>query len=350
MNDEAQRVLDTLFHPLQSGAAAPPGGDARAGFFNAQLHPALSLFKPERLFLQQYFRPHAQQLEAAGYTVHSDTDAGPETGNLDMALLALPKNRIEAEYMIASALRALKPGGILFAAADNKAGGARLEKMLAAFGLEDIQTDSRNKCRVVRGKRGGGNETAIEHALAAGSPQPILNGRFQSWPGIFGWDKIDRGSEILLQHLPPGLKGRGADFGCGYGYLSARILQQPTVTELWCIDADIRALRMCEENLSKFKSGMKIHYLWEDLRRPVPSCRALDFIVMNPPFHEGKAADEDIGAAFIATAAASLKPGGALYMVANRQLAYEQVLQDLFARTDKVFEGQGFKVFHAIKA
>lgn len=348
-----QRVTDTLFYPLQSGAVPPPAG-TRAVFLNALAHPALRLFSTEPLYLQQFFRPHAQALEAAGYTVHSGAE-GPGPGDFDMALLALPKNRIEAGHMIAVALRALRPGGVLSAAADNKAGGARLEKTLAAFGLRDLQVFSKNKCRVVTGCRSADDRDAlekiIENALAAGAAQPISGGRFYSQPGIFGWDKTDRGSALLLAHLPGELKGRGADFGCGYGFLSAHIARQPGVTALSCIDADSRAVRMCARNVqAESRPDLGLSFLWEDLRRPLAACRGLDFVVMNPPFHEGKAADEGIGAAFIATAAACLRPGGALYMVANRQLAYERVLDGSFAQVAKVFEGEGFKIFHARKA
>lgn len=349
MNDEAQRVPDTLFYPVESGIIPPPTRGGRTAFFNAMFHPALELFSNGELFLQQYFRPYAQRLESSGYTVCNDT--GSELSGLDLALLALPKSRIEAEYMIAVALRALKRGGVLVAAADNKGGGARLEKMFSSFGLQDMRADSRNKCRVVVGCRGQDDKAAVDAALKAGGPVPVLDGMFHSWPGIFGWNKIDRGSEILLQNLPlDDLKGRGADFGCGYGYLSNFLAQQRPVTEILCIDADFRALQMCKKNIDGRNSGLKASFLWEDLRRPVPYCANLDFVIMNPPFHEGKAADTAIGVDFIRTAHASLRRGGSLYMVANRQLAYERVLEDLFEKCSKIFEGQGFKVFNARKA
>ena len=49
-------------------------------------------------------------------------------------------------------------------------------------------------------------------------------------------------------------------------------------------------------------------------------------MIMNPPFHQGRAAEPDLGAAFIAAAARILKPHGRLMMVANRQLPYEAAL------------------------
>ena len=55
--------------------------------------------------------------------------------------------------------------------------------------------------------------------------------------------------------------------------------------------------------------------------------RKYDLIVMNPPFHQGRAADPGIGQAMIKAASSALKPGGRLLMVANRGLPYEQALK-----------------------
>ena len=68
---------------------------------------------------------------------------------------------------------------------------------------------------------------------------------------------------------------------------------------------------------------------------------------MNPPFHEGKEADPLIGLKFIAAAAQALRPEGQLWLVANRQLPYENLLTEAFAQMDKIVETGGFKVLHA---
>ncbi|MCC6598325.1 MAG: class I SAM-dependent methyltransferase [Alphaproteobacteria bacterium] len=358
MIDETQRVLDTLFYPFQSGEIAVPLAGARVLFLNAQFHPALEMFLKPDLLLQQYFKPYAHRLAAAGFTGLEDDGrgaGGDEKETLDMVLAVLPKNRIEAEYLLARAMMALKPGGVLVAAADNRAGGGRLEKTLAGFGLAALRSEPRNKCRRVSGiKNAWAAKEFIDiwgKAQSAGAPQMVLGGDFQSWPGLFGWDKIDKGSEILLRHLPDDLYGRGADFGCGYGYLSRHVAQQARVESLLCIDADSRALRMCRENTQAQMrdGGPQIEFLWVDLCQPNRAIGNLDFIVMNPPFHEGRAADAGIGEGFIATAAVALKKGGRLFMVANRQLGYERAIEGLFTKSAKPFEGQGFKVIEAVK-
>jgi 16S rRNA (guanine1207-N2)-methyltransferase len=70
---------------------------------------------------------------------------------------------------------------------------------------------------------------------------------------------------------------------------------------------------------------------------------------MNPPFHSGQATDVDLGRAFLATAAASLRRGGKLFLVANRQLPYEAVLDSLGLRWRKPAEDKTYKLLFADK-
>jgi 16S rRNA (guanine1207-N2)-methyltransferase len=75
---------------------------------------------------------------------------------------------------------------------------------------------------------------------------------------------------------------------------------------------------------------------------------ALDFVVMNPPFHDGGVEDRALGQAFIRAAHRMLRPGGALWLVANRGLPYEAVLAELFgARVTPRGEAGGYKVLEA---
>ena len=34
------------------------------------------------------------------------------------------------------------------------------------------------------------------------APRAVVDGRFQSRPGVFAWDRIDTASELLASHLP----------------------------------------------------------------------------------------------------------------------------------------------------
>jgi 16S rRNA (guanine1207-N2)-methyltransferase len=87
---------------------------------------------------------------------------------------------------------------------------------------------------------------------------------------------------------------------------------------------------------------------WADART-APALEGLDFVVANPPFHDGGAEDKGLGQAFIRRAHAVLRKGGTLWLVANRHLPYEAVLTPLFAKVEPRADAGGFKVYEARK-
>lgn len=335
--------LETLFLPFVRGDFAIPPLQ-KVLFLNAQYYPFCAQIP--QLKMQQFFKPYAQTLVNHGCAVVQDLPLDEQ--KYDYVIVAFPKNLVEGKGLIAQGLMQLKQGGTLVCAADNKAGGTRLRKIYEEFGLENIFDESKNKARVVWAKSQLLDQNTIQAALKEAAEQKICDGQFSSIPGIFGWDKIDKGSEILVSVLPDQISGKGADFGCGYGYLSEYLLHNNLkIKHITCIDADFRAVQMCRQNLNPYEG--RTDFLWADLTHPVKTLRNLDFIIMNPPFHEGKTADCSIGKAFIQNAALALRAGGKLYMVANRHLPYEKMVQKQFSSLKKLKETNGFKIFSAQK-
>jgi 16S rRNA (guanine1207-N2)-methyltransferase len=161
---------------------------------------------------------------------------------------------------------------------------------------------------------------------------------------VFSWDRPDPGSLRLLELLPEPA-GRGADLGCGVGLLAQAVLGSPKVTAFTCVDIDRRAVECARHNLD----DPRVTVAWADARRPLEGLAALDFVVMNPPFHDGGAEDRALGVAFVEAAAAMLAKRGACWMVANRHLPYEAALASAFAAVALRGEGGGYKVFEARK-
>jgi 16S rRNA (guanine1207-N2)-methyltransferase len=160
---------------------------------------------------------------------------------------------------------------------------------------------------------------------------------------VFAWDRIDGGSALLAEHLPA-LKGAGADLGCGYGALATVVLRSEAVTALRLIDLDRRAVEAARKNVDDPRATFQ----WADART-LDDGGQLDFVVMNPPFHDGGAEDRRLGQAFVRKAAGLLKKGGVLWLVANRHLPYEAELNAAFKRVTPVTEGGGYKLFEAVK-
>lgn len=261
-------------------------------------------------------------------------------GSLESLVLLAPPGAIERRYVLAQALRALASGGELVALAPKTKGGARLGKELAALGAPADETAKRHH-RICHVRRPDG-ALDLTAALAEGAPRRLEAMDLWTQPGVFSWDRIDAGTALLLEHLPP-LAGRGADFGAGLGVLSRAVLATGEVTALTLIDIDRRAADCARRNVA----DPRAHVLWADLRAPGAAPAELDFVIMNPPFHDGGAEDRALGQAFIAAAAQALKPAGRLVMVANRHLPYEAALSQGFAAVQLRAQTGAYKIYEA---
>ncbi len=259
----------------------------------------------------------------------------------DGFVVAAPAGTIERRYVLALALRALKAGAPLTALAANEKGGTRLAKELAAFGCA-VATESKRHHRICRTVRPAALSDAT---VAIEDGQPRFANDLGQWtqPGVFGWNAHDAGT-LLLMSVLPALSGRGADLGCGIGLLATAVLAHPDVTHLDLVDIDRRAIAAARRNVIDKRAA----FHWADART-APALRELDFVVMNPPFHDAGIEDRGLGQAFVRRAHQILRPDGALWVVANRHLPYEGVMSSLFSSTGLRAEGQGFKVYEARK-
>ena len=262
-------------------------------------------------------------------------------GSLGEAMIYAPPGVLERRYTLALALRALKVGGRLDVMAPKDKGGSRLKKELTAFGVEVGETAKAHhrRCVVIRPEV----MTGIDEAIAEGAMRKVDGLEAWSQPGVFAWDRIDAGSALLAQTMPP-LKGAGADLGCGYGALATVVLRSPAVTSLRLVDVDRRAVEAARRNVEDQRAAFD----WADTRT-LEATGDLDFIVMNPPFHDGGAEDRRLGQAFIKKAAEMLGKGGVLWLVANRHLPYEAELKAAFKRVTPAGDGGPYKLFECVK-
>ena len=123
------------------------------------------------------------------------------------------------------------------------------------------------------------------------------------------------------------------------------MLRHPGVEVLHLVEADHAALDCARRNVT----DPRARFHWADattFRLPEP----VNGVVMNPPFHEGRAADPHLGARFIRAAAGLLTGAGRLWMVANRHLPYEAALSELFADVQEIGGDNRFKVITATGA
>ena len=346
-------VLDTLLLPFATGDLAwPAEGDIL--FLRARAGAALQEAPRARFLCRQSYLPFAQAVSLAKMPL--DRSGEPRAkGNFPMVLALPARQRDEARGILAEAVAAVGKGGIVVAALSNNEGARSVELDLAAL-TGDVQSLSKNKCRVFWAAvdRTRIDKKLLSDWLALTEPRLIEaagfpGGKFWSRPGLFAWDRIDRGSALLAAHLPTDLAGHGADLGCGYGYLAAEILTRaPAITALDLYEAERDALHLAERNVGALARKRPLEFFWHDVTHGLR--RDYDFIVTNPPFHVMREDRADLGQAFIAAAAKNLRPGGRFLLVANRHLPYERGLAAAFARVEVLADAEGYKVIEAVRA
>lgn len=330
-------AVKTLLLPLEAGDLPQPDGNW--AFLNGAAAPQLrDVFASAELICEQAFRPDFLDLQASGFDAEPALSDAP-ADRFDGALVLLGKHRRLNEAEIARAAGLVNPGAPVIVAGAKNLGGASTRKW--ATGLVGLSGTSAKNHAVVFWFAADAAAFA-DVSLKALEPAP----GYATAPGMFSADRVDAGSALLAEYIDRDVAGAVADFGAGWGWLSGQVLERGRPISLDLLEADHRSLEAAMTNLSAKAGDVPVAGHWLDAtREPAPA--RYDAIVMNPPFHAGRASEPDLGQGFIAAAARALKPDGRLLMVANRRLPYERALASLFADVSLIVEDTDFKVIAA---
>lgn len=300
------------------------------GVLNADAQMDLSFATPDMLYLSQGFYPDHAALKQRGFNI----SVAPEAP-VAAAVVMTHRSKPASFDLIAQALALTEPGGLI-AVEGPKTDGIESLLKAAKSRFDDVESYAK-----AHGKLFWFTRPATLPNIAGWHARPrTLDGGFITYPGVFSADGIDKGSALLAAHLPP-LQGRVADLGAGWGYLSRHILQSDKISALSLIEADHTALDAAKQNID----DPRAEFIWGDATTHDDT--QFDVVVSNPPFHIGRKAAPELGQRFIARAAQLLAPKGQFWMVANRNLPYEQTLQAHFAQVKTIVQTAGFKMICA---
>lgn len=311
-------------------SAAPLSSYPRIAVFGPPGDGDLSPLTPAQSIVVQPFKPDFDIWAARGFDC---APTPPEKA--DAAVVFLPRAKAAARHLIALAT-ALTNGGPVWIDGQKTDGIDSVLKLCRQrASVSNVVSKAHGKCFELTGA-----PDAFADWLSA--PTELDSGHITA-PGVFSADGIDPASALLAAALPDTLKGRAADLGAGWGFLSSALLSKAAkITHLDLIEADHIALDCAQRNVTDPRAAFR----WADATKPVAKV-SYDVIIANPPFHTSRAADPAIGRAFLSAAARMLAPGGQFWLVANRHLPYERDLAALFASVDVIDGTPAFKLFCA---
>jgi 16S rRNA (guanine1207-N2)-methyltransferase len=290
----------------------------------------------ENLLCEQGFRPAFLRLEQAGHNVVPEL--ADDVGAFFGALVFLGRNSAQNENAVCRAWNRVEDGGAVIVVGEKTQGIAPLRKRVA-IRTEILDGFAKHHAQLFRISRSGGTWPE----------KPLLRevGGYLIGDGMFSAEGPDSGSASLAAGFDGRISGRVADLGAGWGYLGCMLVETGGhIDRLDSIEADWRSLQAARHNLRVCAPGLQQEFHWLDVaseRLP----HNYDWVVMNPPFHTGRGSAPAIGQAFIAVAAAVLRPGGRLLLVANRNLPYEASLARHFRDCVLLGEDGRYKRYEA---
>ena len=224
-----------------------------------------------------------------------------------------------------------------YAVAANDAGGKSIAKACQDLTVSSEKTDSARRCSLWQLQLQPQNDF---NWLRRAQSFNWNDQAYLTLPGVFSHGKLDVGTQVLLQHLPAPAHGKLLDLGCGSGIIGLSLKQQQPKLEVTLADVDAFALRSAQ--LNSMRLGAESHTQASDGLQNIDG--RFDYIISNPPFHQGKDTDYQFAQQLFQQAGQHLVADGQLWLVANRHLPYEDWAQASFASVELLAQQQGFKI------
>jgi 16S rRNA (guanine1207-N2)-methyltransferase len=283
----------------------------------------------------------------------SDCGAALQGQTFDLVAVHAPREREVARQCVRDAGALLRSGGCCYLAGANRSGVKSTIRYLEELFGEAHVLAYRGGSRVAVATKGDG--VRIDRAASREYHrfrELIAQVRGKQYacitrPGLFSWNKMDEGSRRLVESMEIGPQERVLDLGCGYGLAGLVAADMAPRGEVVLVDVDCVAAEAARQTLAQNGVG-HAEVLLSDCGAAVMD-RVFDVVITNPPFHQGRGVSYEVARQFIHDAAVVLRPGGRLYLVANRFIPYGREMEGLFQEVGFVYRDNRFQVWRAIR-
>ncbi|UKA65170.1 methyltransferase [Arthrobacter sp. FW306-05-C] len=257
----------------------------------------------------------------------------------ETVLLQLPKTLAELEEIATAVARHAAPDVRLLAGGRIKHMSLGMNAVLERYFVSVQPQLARQKSRVLlcagpRPASAAPRFPVVEHVAE-------LDLDVAAHGAVFAGPRLDIGTRFLLTFLPAMKPARHAvDLGCGTGILAAMYARKFPAASVTATDQSAAAVRSALATAQANGLADRITVLQDDALSSFADA-SVDAVLLNPPFHVGAGVHAGAGLKMIEAAGRVLAPGGELWTVFNRHLAYQPALERCVGPT--VVEGRNTK-------
>lgn len=351
MSSPADPSLQLLLQHLRE---APQNRAPCLWFADEHHNSVLAMLAPyrEQLTLLTNRFDIAQQAEQAGLTCQfSDWNLTSEPG-FARTYLRICKEKPVNTHLLRLAFHQLHHGGQLLLAGQKNEGVKTTAKQAADTFAGPCTLKKHGPVYFAEVVRNADTEQRLDH------PSPDLNEyhqlhsiaqwrglSFQSKAGVYGWNKIDRGSALLIESIENYLRQHKLatesvlDLGCGYGFLSVAAKSIPCSRRV-ATDNNAAALLCTAANARHH--ALEIEVIASDCADTIQG--RFDLVLCNPPFHKGFDVESDLTLRFVYAAARKIQKHGIAFFVVNSFIGLEKKIHGHFRTYETLINDGQFKV------
>ena len=272
-------------------------------------------------------------------------DLAEVKGSFDAVVFFLQKSKPLVDALIGQVCSRLDDDGLLWLVGENGAGIKSWKKRLSQWG--DVEASYSGCHGGMLGLRPNADVREASPELKESGFSVAVAGTevaIKTLPGVFSHGRLDVGTRLLLETLSKEIvRGQVLDFGCGAGVIGSWLSARHNRCRPTLLDTDAMALESSRRTLAA-----------NNLEGKVVASHGLsalkgryDWIISNPPFHEGVKTRYDVTEQFLKDCKNHLGKGGQLRIVANSFLKYRPLIEETFGHCEELAKGQGFTIYGA---
>lgn len=261
----------------------------------------------------------------------------------DMAIIHFPKSKAEFCFTLAMLAESMTDDATIVMVGENKGGVKSAGKLGIDYLAYCHKADAARHCLLFIGKLKPSLPRFDLQQFYKYYPIKIQEKTLTiaALPGVFSQNALDTGTEVLLANLPDIITGKVLDFGCGAGVIAAYIGTVYPHTKLTLVDVSALALHSAQTTLAL--NQLSGEYIASNSLSHVH--QRYDFVVSNPPFHQGVKTHYGATEQFLAEIKQNLASNATVTIVANSFLKYLPIMEGAIGKTQTIVVKKGFAIY-----